>query len=70
MLEQMVALNALDRCDRCMAQAYCQAEKDGFTSLLFCGHHIRQFGDALMDNGWTLRADEAYEELTANRVNA
>jgi len=35
-------LNALDRCDRCGAQAYVRAvlETSG-GELLFCGHHAR-----------------------------
>ncbi|GAC1370031.1 MAG: hypothetical protein NVSMB39_2470 [Candidatus Saccharimonadales bacterium] len=35
-------LNALDRCDRCGAQAYVRVvlEKTG-GKLLFCGHHAR-----------------------------
>lgn len=36
-----------DRCDRCGAQAYMQAIKDGF-DLLFCGHHGRRFTPALV----------------------
>lgn len=36
-------LNALDRCDRCGAQAYVRVvlESSG-GELLFCGHHARQ----------------------------
>ena len=32
-------LNALDRCDRCGAQAYVLVELEGGSNLLFCGHH-------------------------------
>lgn len=36
-----MALSALDRCDRCMAQAVVQADSlNWMTSLLFCGHHL------------------------------
>lgn len=63
MLEDMVSFTAHDRCDRCMAQAYVQAEKDGLTELLFCLHHVREFRTSLLDAGWTLRFDSAAEEL-------
>lgn len=63
MLEEMVSFTAHDRCDRCMAQAYVQAEKDGLTELLFCLHHIREFKTPLLAKGWTLRFDSAAEDL-------
>ena len=41
-------LNALDRCDRCGAQAYVRVvlESSG-GELLFCGHHAREHGEKL-----------------------
>lgn len=40
------ALTALDRCDRCGAQAVVRAVlRHG--DLLFCGHHARQHAEAL-----------------------
>lgn len=56
--EQMVSFSALDRCDRCGAQAYAQAEKMGAASvLLFCFHHSKEFMDALLDGDWMVRWD-------------
>lgn len=56
--EPMVSFTALDRCDRCMAQAYAQADKEGFASLLFCNHHSVEFMDGLLNSGWSVRWDE------------
>jgi hypothetical protein len=40
------ALTALDRCDRCGAQAVVRATLE-HGDLLFCGHHARQHAEAL-----------------------
>lgn len=41
-------LTALDRCDRCIAQAYYMvALKNG--DLYFCRHHFSKYEDDLMD---------------------
>ena len=40
-------LTALDRCDRCGAQAYLRVELAGGGDLLFCAHHAREHGDKL-----------------------
>jgi hypothetical protein len=40
------ALTALDRCDRCGAQAVVRATLET-GDLLFCGHHARQHAEAL-----------------------
>lgn len=61
--EPMVSFTAFDRCDRCLAQAYVQASKKGHTELLFCVHHLKEFMDALIDTGWTLRWDEKVDDL-------
>ena len=42
-----VALTAMDRCDRCGAQARVRAVLTGGGDLLFCGHHGRHHADAL-----------------------
>ncbi|ASR77450.1 hypothetical protein SEA_PARADIDDLES_222 [Streptomyces phage Paradiddles] len=42
-----------DRCDRCNAQAFVIAEK-GDMALLFCGHHGKQYKQALEMQGWGL----------------
>ena len=40
-------LSAVDRCDRCGAQAYLRVELARGGELLFCAHHAREHGDAL-----------------------
>ena len=40
------ALTALDRCDRCGAQALVRVTLPS-GELLFCGHHARQHAEAL-----------------------
>ena len=40
-------LTALDRCDRCGAQAYVRVTLANGGDLLFCGHHFRAHEDKL-----------------------
>ena len=40
-------LTAVDRCDRCGAQAYVRVLLPSRLELLFCGHHNRQYSSAL-----------------------
>lgn len=40
-------LTAVDRCDRCGAQAYVRVLFPGRRELLFCAHHNRQHAAAL-----------------------
>lgn len=40
-------LTALDRCDRCGAQAYVRVELASGRELLFCAHHAREHADKL-----------------------
>ena len=40
-------LNAVDRCDRCGAQAYVRATLLSGLELLFCGHHAKEYADKL-----------------------
>lgn len=42
-------MTALDRCDRCGAQAYLRVELPGGGDLLFCAHHAREHGDKLRE---------------------
>jgi hypothetical protein len=42
-------LTAVDRCDRCGAQAYLRVELAGGGELLFCAHHGREHGDKLRE---------------------
>ena len=43
------SLTALDRCDRCGAQAYLRVELQSGGELLFCAHHAREHGDKLRE---------------------
>jgi hypothetical protein len=40
-------LTAMDRCDRCGAQAYVRVLLPSRLELLFCAHHNRQYASAL-----------------------
>jgi hypothetical protein len=42
-------LTAVDRCDRCGAQAYLRVLLQGGGELLFCAHHAREHGDKLRE---------------------
>ena len=42
-------LTALDRCDRCGAQAYVRVLLPSRLELLFCAHHTREHGRALAE---------------------
>ena len=42
-------LTAVDRCDRCGAQAYVRVLLAGRLELLFCAHHNRKYASALAD---------------------
>ena len=46
MLES-VPLNALDRCDRCGAQAYVRAVLLSGGELMFCAHHGKEYAEKL-----------------------
>ena len=41
------ALNALDRCDRCGAQAYLRVILASGGELLFCAHHGKKYEESL-----------------------
>jgi hypothetical protein len=41
-LSPTTPLTALDRCDRCGAQAYVRVVLAAGGDLLFCGHHFRE----------------------------
>ncbi len=51
MTEQMILeptpLSAIDRCDRCGAQAYVRATLLNGGELLFCGHHSKEYSAGL-----------------------
>jgi len=54
---ELIEFTALDRCDRCNAQAHHAARKEGLSDLLFCGHHLKRHIDSLLDSGWTILSD-------------
>ena len=41
-LSPAIPLTAIDRCDRCGAQAYVRVTLVAGGDLLFCGHHFRE----------------------------
>ena len=43
------ALSAIDRCDRCGAQAYLRVMLAAGGELLFCAHHAREHGEKLRE---------------------
>jgi hypothetical protein len=51
MTEQLILeptpLNAVDRCDRCGAQAYVRVTLLNGGELLFCGHHAKEYAEGL-----------------------
>lgn len=42
-------LTAVDRCDRCGAQAYMRVSLQTGGELLFCAHHAREHGEKLRE---------------------
>lgn len=52
-------LTALDRCDRCGAQAYIRATLPVGGELLFCAHHGRQHAAVLRDRGADIQDESA-----------
>ena len=46
-LSPTTELTALDRCDRCGAQAYVRVVLSSGGDLLFCGHHFREHEERL-----------------------
>lgn len=58
----MLEFNALDRCDRCGAQAKHRATKPGNSDLLFCTHHYREHHDKLLEKYWLVMSDESPAE--------
>lgn len=51
-METMVkVLTVADRCDRCGAQAYQLAQKDG-AEIYFCNHHGNRHAPLMEEQGW------------------
>ncbi|QIX28655.1 hypothetical protein ncot_07370 [Nocardioides sp. JQ2195] len=53
-------LTALDRCDRCGAQAYLRVELASGLELLFCAHHAREHDEKLREVAVTV-VDETHK---------
>ena len=49
--------SALDRCDRCGAQAYVRVELVSGGELLFCAHHAREHAEKLQQVAATIHDD-------------
>ncbi len=60
-------LNALDRCDRCGAQAYVRAVMANGFELLFCGHHAKKYQEGLSNAATRIQdeTDRIIEESAA-----
>lgn len=63
-LLEPAALNALDRCDRCGAQAYVRATLAG-GELLFCAHHGKEYAEKLA--AVAQRIDDQSERLIESK---
>ena len=64
-LLETTPLNALDRCDRCGAQAYVRATLLNGGELLFCGHHAKEYAEGLKKVTLTIQ-DETERLSTLN----
>ena len=53
-LSPTTPLTALDRCDRCGAQAYVRVSLTAGGELLFCGHHFTEHRAKLDAQGATV----------------
>lgn len=56
---ELTWLTAIDRCDRCGAQAYVLAVMEGGSELLFCAHHAHEHLDKLREVAVTIH-DETH----------
>ena len=64
-------LTAVDRCDRCGAQAYVRVLLPSRLELLFCAHHNRKYSSALANIAVEIRDETvrlAYSALSGIRV--
>ena len=48
---------ALDRCDRCGAQAYVRVELASGGELMFCAHHAREHADKIQQVASSVQDD-------------
>ena len=72
MTEQVILeptpLAAIDRCDRCGAQAYVRAVLLSGNELLFCAHHAKEYAEGLKPVVKTMH-DETTRLSVANQSN-
>lgn len=61
------SLNAVDRCDRCNAQAYVRWTKSA-ADMLMCGHHSNKHEAALTVQGWAIHEDN--RAVLTNKLTA
>ena len=61
-------LTAIDRCDRCGAQAYLRATLPTGNDLLFCAHHGREYTPKLRELDALI--NDQSERLDENQVQA
>ena len=62
------ALTAVDRCDRCGAQAYLRVLLASGGELLFCAHHAREHGARLREVA--VEFHDETEKLGATQTSA
>ena len=58
-LLEATPLNALDRCDRCGAQAYVRATLASGGELLFCAHHGKEYAEKLSQVAITIQDESS-----------
>lgn len=63
-VDPAVALTALDRCDRCGAQAYVRVTLSSGSELLFCAHHAREFEPRLREMDATIHDETTKLEVS------
>ena len=71
MTEQVILestpLNALDRCDRCGAQAYVRATLLNGGELMFCAHHGKEYAEKLKTVAAKIPVSYTHLTLPTNR---
>jgi len=60
-------LTALDRCDRCGAQAYVRVVLPGGGDLMFCRHHARAHGAKLDEVALEIYDESAQLDMSPTR---
>lgn len=60
---------ALDRCDRCGAQAYVRVELASGLELLFCAHHAREHASKITQVAATIQDDSGTLSAVLGRLS-